>query len=86
MDIPAVGEIMEAPEMGDAQASTVAEGWDLYGWVDSGSQHKTFMLIARHPDGTDIGLILLSKDLCCEEKADLALMLMWEAVEEAYGL
>ena len=82
MEIPAVLEIMGEPEMGDAHASSVGAGWDLYGWVDSGSEHKTFILIALSPQGEELGLVLLSDDLCCEEKGDLAMMLLWEAVTE----
>ncbi len=79
IDIPAVREIMGEPDMGDAQASSVGEGWDLYGWVDAGSEHKTFLMIARSPDGMDLGLVVLTRDLCCEQKGDLAMMLLWEA-------
>jgi hypothetical protein len=80
MDIPAVREIMADPDLGEGQAATVGEGWDLYGWVDVGTDHKTFMLIAESDGGERLGLILMSDDLCCEEKADLALLLMWQAV------
>lgn len=79
MDIPAVPEIMENPDMGSGQASSVGQGWDLCGWVDSGEDHKTYVLIAIAPDGRERGLVLLSKDLCCEEKGDLAMMLLWQA-------
>ncbi|MCD4848499.1 MAG: hypothetical protein K8R76_09920 [Candidatus Aegiribacteria sp.] len=79
MDIPAVPEIMENPDMGDGQASSVGQGWDLYGWVDSGQDHKTYVLIAIAPDGRERGLVLLSKDLCCEGKGELAMMLLWQA-------
>jgi hypothetical protein len=80
MDIPAVREIMADPDLGDGQAASVGEGWDMYGWVDAGTEHKTFMLIAESDSGEMLGLVLLCDDLCCEEKADLALMLMWQAV------
>jgi hypothetical protein len=80
MDIPAVREIMADPDLGDGQAASVGEGWDMYGWVDAGTAHKTFMLIAESDGGEMLGLVLLCDDLCCEEKADLALMLMWQAV------
>ena len=79
MDMPAVREIMGEPDMGEAQASSVGEGWDLYGWVDTGSEHKTFLMIARSPEGIDLGLVVLTRDLCCEQKGDLAMMLLWEA-------
>ncbi len=79
MDIPAVPEIMENPDMGSGQASSVGQGWDLYGWVDSGQDHKTYVLIAIAPDGRERGLVLLSKDLCCPEKGDLAMRLLWQA-------
>ena len=79
MDIPEIVEIMENPDMGEGQASSVGEGCDLYGWVDTGQSHKTFALIAISSDGRERGLVLLSKDLCCDEKADLAMMLLWEA-------
>ncbi len=80
--MPAVIEILESPDMGEGQAASVGEGWDLYGWVDSGENHKTFALIAISPEGRELGLILLSDDLCCEEKGDLAMMLLWEAAQE----
>ncbi len=54
----------------------------LSGWVDSGENHKTFALIAISPEGRELGLILLSDDLCCEEKGDLAMMLLWEAAQQ----
>ncbi|MCK4670905.1 MAG: hypothetical protein KAT47_00080 [Candidatus Aegiribacteria sp.] len=79
MDIPAVPEIMEDPDMGEGQALSVGQGWDLYGWVDTGQDHKTYVLIAIAPDGRERGLVLISKDLCCEEKGDLAMMLLWQA-------
>jgi hypothetical protein len=82
MDMPVVMEIMENPDMGEGQAAAVGEGWDLYGWVDKGESHKTFALIALSPEGRELGLVLLSDDLCCEEKGDLAMMLLWEAVQE----
>lgn len=80
MDIPAVREIMADPDLGDGQAASVGQGWDLYGWVDAGADHKTFLLIAESEEGEMLGLILLSDGLCCEEKADLALRLLWQAV------
>ncbi len=79
MDIPAVVEIMENPEVGDGQASEVGADWDMCGWVDEGQEHKTFFLIARRDGRNDIGLILLADKLCCIEKADLAMLLLWEA-------
>ena len=82
MNMSAVREILENPDMGDGQASAVAEGWDLYGWVDSGEDHKSFVLIAVSTEGREFGLILHSDDLCCEEKGDLAMMLLWEAASQ----
>lgn len=81
MNIRAVMEIMDNPDMGEGQASSIGEDWDLYGWVDSGEDHKTFALIAVSPEGRELGFILLSDDLCCEEKGDLAMMLLWEAAQ-----
>ncbi len=78
MDIPAITEILDNPDMGDGQASSVGSGWELFGWVDSGPDHKTFALITESPDGRALGLILLCSDLCCEEKGDLAMMLLWD--------
>jgi len=82
MNMLSVREILEKPDMGDGQASSIAEGWDLYGWVDSGVDHKTFVLIAMSPEGRELGLILLCDDLCCEEKGDLAMMLLWQAAAQ----
>ena len=82
MGMPAVKDIIENPDMGEGQASSIAEGWDLYGWVDSGENHKSFVLITISPEGRELGLILLSADLCCEEKGDLAMMLLWEAASQ----
>lgn len=82
MDMPSVREILENPEMGEGQASSIEESCDLYGWVDSGENHKTFVLIAISPEGKELGLVLLCKDLCYEEKGDLAMMLLWEAAQE----
>ncbi len=82
MNMRAVMEILDNPDMGEGQASSIGEGWDLYGWVDSGEDHKTFALIAISPEGRELGFILLCDDLCCEEKGDLAMMLLWEAVQE----
>ena len=79
MDRPEVMELLNKPDMGEGQASSVGEGWDLYGWVDSGVDHKTFVLIAVSPEGRELGFILLCDDLCCEEKGDLAMMLLWQA-------
>jgi hypothetical protein len=83
IDDPFLRNLISNPDMGDAQAANVAQGWDLYGWVDAGENHKSFVLIARSPQGRDLGLVLLSNDLCCEEKGDLAMMLLWQ---EAQGL
>jgi hypothetical protein len=82
MNMRAVMEILDNPDMGEGQASSIGEGWDLYGWVDSGEDHKTFALIAISPEGRELGFILLCDDLCCEEKGDLAMMLLWEAAQE----
>ena len=82
MNMSVVMEVLENPDMGEGQASSIAEGWDLYGWVDSGENHKSFVLIAISPDGRELGFILLSDDLCCEEKGDLAMMLLWEAASQ----
>ena len=82
MDRPEVMELLKKPDMGEGQASSVGEGWDLYGWVDSGVNHKTFVLIAVSPEGRELGFILLCDDLCCEEKGDLAMMLLWQAAAQ----
>ncbi|MEN8207706.1 MAG: hypothetical protein ABFR50_00490 [Candidatus Fermentibacteria bacterium] len=82
MNMSSVRDILENPQMGTGQASSIAEGWDLYGWVDSGASHKSFVLITVSPEGRELGLILLSKDLCCEEKGDLAMMLLWQAAAQ----
>ncbi|NOQ21307.1 MAG: hypothetical protein GQ565_01480 [Candidatus Aegiribacteria sp.] len=82
MDMPSVREILDNPDMGEGQASGVGAGWDLYGWADSGENHKTFALIAISPEGRELGFILLSDDLCCNEKGDLAMMLLWEAAQQ----
>lgn len=82
IEISSVRYILGDPDMGDGQAAGVGEGWTLYGWVDSGEDHKTFALIARSASGRDLGLVLLSDDLCCEEKGDLAMMLLWNAAKE----
>lgn len=79
-DIPAVLEIMEDPDMGEGQAAEVGSEWDLHGWVDEGTAHKTFILIAQGSGGNDFGLILLADELCCTGKADLAMLLLWESV------
>ncbi|MCD4775083.1 MAG: hypothetical protein K8S15_03415 [Candidatus Aegiribacteria sp.] len=82
MDIPGVVEIIANPDMGEGQASFIEESCDLYGWVDSGANHKTFVLIAVLPDGRELGFILLSDDLCCEEKGDLAMRLLWQTAQQ----
>ncbi len=82
MNMSAVRDIIENPDMGEGQASSIGEGWDLYGWVDSGENHKTFALIALSPEGRELGFILLCDDLCCEEKGDLAMMLLWDAAAQ----
>ena len=79
MDRREVIELLEKPDMGEGQAASVGEGWELYGWVDSGEDHKTFALIAISPEGKELGFVLLSDDLCCEEKGDLAMLLLWQA-------
>jgi hypothetical protein len=66
------------PDMGSGHAAEVAAGWKLYGWVDSGEGRKSFILVVRSPQGRNLGLILLSDELCCQEKADLAMMLLWQ--------
>ncbi len=78
MNMPSVVEIVDNPDMGEGPASKVAEGWDLYGWVDAGEHHKTFALIALSPEGRKLGLILLDNNLCCQGKGDLAMMLLWQ--------
>ncbi len=83
IDDPFFRLLISNPDMGDGQAAEVAEGWDLYGWVDAGESHKSFVLIARSPEGRNLGLVLLSSELCCESKGDLAMNLLWQ---EAQGL
>jgi hypothetical protein len=70
-----------SPEMGDGLTADVAGGWELHGWVDTGEGYRSFLLIARSKEGRDLGLVLLSRDLCCPGKADLAMMLLWNAAE-----
>lgn len=82
MNIPGVVEIIANPDMGEGQASFIEESCDLYGWVNSGTNHKTFVLIAMLPDGRELGFVLLSDDLCCEEKGDLAMMLLWQTAQQ----
>jgi hypothetical protein len=82
MNMPSVVEIIDNPDMGDGQASEVAQGWDLYGWVDAGEHHKTFALIALSPEGRKLGLVLLDNNLCCQNKGDLAMMLLWRAATQ----
>lgn len=78
VDIPAVRWIYSRPDLGEGQASSVGEGWDLYGLVEEGPEYRNFILMALSPAGRDLGLVLLSDELCCGGKADLALMLLWE--------
>jgi len=81
LDINAVAAIIEEPDLGEGQASAVAEGWELYGWVDAGESHKTYALITLSPEGRAVGLIVMTDELCCMGKSDLALMLLWEEVK-----
>lgn len=78
VDIPAVRWMCSSPDLGEGQASSVAAGRDLYGLVEEGPEYRNFILIALSPSGRDLGLVLLSDELCCGGKADLALMLLWE--------
>lgn len=78
VDIPAVRWICSRPDLGEGQAASVGEGWDLYGLVEEGPGYRNFILMALSPSGRDLGLVLLSEELCCGGKADLALMLLWQ--------
>lgn len=66
--------------MGEGQASEVGAGWELLGWIDTGISHKTFILIASQSGRNTLGFVLFADNLCCVEKADLAMGLLWEAV------
>lgn len=82
MGSPGVSLLMPEPDMGSGHASTVGLGWDLYGWSGSGEGFKTFVLMALSQQGRNLGLVLMSRGLCCQNKGDLAIMLLWKAVEE----
>ncbi|MFO8184432.1 MAG: hypothetical protein R6U39_09695 [Candidatus Aegiribacteria sp.] len=76
--IPAARWMCSRPDLGEGQASSVGDGWDLYGLVEEGPDYRNFILMALSPSGRGLGLVLLSDELCCAGKADLALMLLWE--------
>ena len=78
LDIPEISLLLESPDLGDGQASLVGDGAYLYGIVETGSDHRLFILLSRRED-PDLGLVLLDRNLCCPGKADLALMLLWDA-------
>jgi hypothetical protein len=78
---PDLSDIPGSPDMGEGRASEVAQEWDLRGWVDTGEGYRNFLLVARSQDGRNIGLVLMSRELCCPGKADLALTLLWQTVE-----
>ncbi len=66
-------------DLGEGQAASVGYGWELSGWVDTGAEHRSFVLAAVSPEGRELGLLLLTDDLCCPGKSDLALLLLWTA-------
>lgn len=80
-DSPDLSNIPASPDMGEGRASELAHDQDILGWVDTGDGYRNFLLVARSRDGRDIGLVLMSRELCCPGKADLALMLLWQTVE-----
>ena len=73
----AIHGLLEEPELGEGQASSVGEGFPLFGIIDQGTDHRSFFLLSLSGDESHLGLVLLNRDLCCPGKADLALMLMW---------
>lgn len=76
--VPAVRWACSRPCLGEGQASSVGAGWDLYGLAEEGPEYRNFILVALSPSGRSLGLVLLSDELCCGGKADLALMLLWQ--------
>ena len=81
LESPDLSSIPESPDLGEGRAADLAPGGGIHGWVDTGDGYRNFMIVARSGEGRDIGLILLSRELCCPGKADLALMLLWQAAE-----
>jgi len=74
---PVVSRLLEDPYLGEGQASSVGDGFTLYGLVDQGEHHRSFFLFAVAEGYDPLGILLMNRDLCCPGKADLALMILW---------
>lgn len=79
---PSVRRIMRNPSVDSEFYEALGTGTILYGLVDTGSDHKTYAIIAITAEGRELGLVVLADDLCCEGKGDLAFRMLCEAASE----
>ncbi len=55
-------------------------GVPIYGFSSRGEGGRCRAAVIALPGGHRVGLAVLADDLCCEEKADLAFRMLWEAL------
>ncbi len=73
--------IGENPPLSQTNRETLGVSNTLYGWLDETSSSRHIFLIVRKPSGEDYGIVILSEDLCCPGKADMALDIIWNSLK-----
>ncbi len=73
--------IGDNPPLSQANRETLGTSNMLYGWFDETGSSRHIFLIVRKPSGEDYGIVILTENLCCPGKADLALSLIWDSLK-----
>lgn len=73
--------IGDNPPLSQANRETLGTSNMLYGWFDETGSSRHIFLIVRKPSGEDYGIVILTENLCCPGKADLALSIIWDSLK-----
>jgi len=73
--------IGDNPPLSQANRETMGTSNMLYGWFDETGSSRHIFLIVRKPSGEDYGIVILTENLCCPGKADLALSIIWDSLK-----
>ncbi len=73
--------IGDNPPLSQGNREALGTSNTLYGWIDESGSSRHIFLIVRKPSGEDYGIVVLSSNLCCPGKADLALSIIWDSLK-----
>jgi hypothetical protein len=77
-----VRRIGDNPPLSQTNRETLGVSNTLYGWFDETSSSRHIFLIVRKPSGEDYGIVILTENLCCPGKADMALDMIWSSLKD----